>query len=147
MSQADNTLSTTPPEIPGPAAVQRVAVERAVEALIDLLDALDPDSDLEANGDDEPSLGDAVMTVSSTRPTMRLLWGGRTPVHKPDFEPAQTIAKSSARMRVRRTIESQTMTMRCSPGPIQWGPKAPWEQGHEGDHSTLRYGWQRRDSR
>jgi hypothetical protein len=54
MSQADNTHSTTPPEIPAD-AVPRAVVERAIEALIVLLDALDPDPDLESNGDDEPS--------------------------------------------------------------------------------------------
>jgi hypothetical protein len=56
MSQADSTHSTTPPEIPAD-AVPRAAVERAIEALVALLDALDPDPDLEPNGDEEPSLG------------------------------------------------------------------------------------------
>jgi hypothetical protein len=55
MSQADITHSTTPPEIPA-GAIPRAVVERAVEALIVLLDVLDPDPDLESNGDD-PSLG------------------------------------------------------------------------------------------
>jgi hypothetical protein len=58
MSQADNTHNTTLPEIPGPAAVPRPLVERVIEALIVLLDSLDPDPDLEPNGDEEPSLGD-----------------------------------------------------------------------------------------
>ena len=64
MSQAENIDSTTPPEIPvGPAApvsnppIPRAALEHAIEALVALLDALDPDPDLEPNGDEEPSLG------------------------------------------------------------------------------------------
>ena len=39
------------------AAKQRKLVETAIERLIDLLDAIEPDPDLEANGDEEPSLG------------------------------------------------------------------------------------------
>ena len=39
------------------AAKQRKLVETAIERLIDLLDAIESDPDLEANGDEEPSLG------------------------------------------------------------------------------------------
>ncbi len=39
------------------APTARAALEQAIEGLIALLDALEPDPDLEENGDDEPSLG------------------------------------------------------------------------------------------
>lgn len=38
-------------------AMPRHRIERAIEALIELLDATEPDPDLEPTGDDEPSLG------------------------------------------------------------------------------------------
>ena len=61
MTDASHITATPDPRTPKPkrisAAKQRKLVETAIERPIDLLDAIEPDPDLEDNADGEPSLG------------------------------------------------------------------------------------------
>jgi hypothetical protein len=67
MSQADNPNTIIASDVvPRPAkprakriapTKQRKLLENAIERLVELLDQIDPDPDLEDNGDSEPSLG------------------------------------------------------------------------------------------
>jgi hypothetical protein len=67
MSQADDSHTTIASDLPArPAkprakriapAKQRKLLENAIERLVELLDEIDPDADLEPNGDNEPWLG------------------------------------------------------------------------------------------
>ena len=53
--QASRPASSRPKRLS--ANRQRNLVAQTIERLLDLLDAIEPDADLEPNGDDEPSLG------------------------------------------------------------------------------------------